>query len=798
MKKVSTILFCAVFILQCMLVGMTGTVNAADTGEYKPLDMVVVVDTSGSMNTSDSTHMTAKAINMLINMMPAEESRIGIVTFNTKAVTLSADASGKPALLPLAEFDNVKAIKGKVNGITYDGGTGIGNALKAATDLLTQQSSGADRQKAILLFTDGMDDFGTGSGGQLGLALCKENQAAAVQWAADNNCPIYCIGYNYQNSMGPKGEGITKLESIAKSTGGQAKAITNIQQIEDMFVHILANICDLYYKDLQTVPGDGKRHEIEIPISPAVVEANIRITCSTQSALSNGKIELYNPAGEIVRLQNGNGVRYDVDATAASIKVIAPKTGTWKLVLEGIKGEAIQIGLLEHYDLGIVSQLILPEGNPQGVAYPDDEIGVQAYLTKDGSPVADTAIYDSITDARVVVVPRAAPEQQAVYALSFDGTQYTGSFPVTMESTYDITVELASSSFIRSESFVLQSSNHPLVLDKSFDNVKLNKKKQVVIPDIYTYVSDPEQDQITAEITNSTDPDMAKVEIKDDTIVIDGLGWGATNVTVTFTDAHGNTVSSTFKVSVNDPVAWAIIISILLLIVLLVLWLTYLGYKKTILIGGTVKIKEIGTKSVAGGIPLKEEALFILENFAEDIYESQDAEEDSIESIIDLDLDELLDSIEETDIVEDVADTEFDERAHHAEFDSTVQLKQCIDKNFYSVLEHFVQQYEDYMTLNGMRTSEMAEKIRLFVAEHLSVFKEIEILGTRFGRQGIVFKLDKKSELKLKGFNEGVFKTCTSVNETTKNIEFAVPKNEKDDEGGEIFVYVKFDYRNGN
>ena len=420
MKRIGTILICLILILQLLLVGTVSAADISGNVDYKPLDMVVIVDTSGSMNYSDSTHMTSSAINMLINMMPAEDSRIGIVTFNTKPTALTCDASGNPTLLALKDFENVKNIKQKVSGIVYKGDTGIGNAVKMATDMLAKESKDSNRQKAIILFTDGLDDFGPD---QMSLARCKENQGTAVQWATENGCPVYCVGYNYKtssgaNSMGKNGEGITKLESIAKPTGGQAKAITSIKEIEDMFVNILANICDLYYKVIETVPGDGQRHKVSIPVSPEVIEANIRITCPTKEALSKGKIELYNPKNEKVTLQNGNGVRYDVDATAASIKVLSPKTGTWKLVLDGIKGEEIKIGLLEHYELGIVSKLTLPEGNPKDVAYVGDEIGVQTYLTTDGKQISDVAIYETIKDARVVVTPRAAPENKEVYALS--------------------------------------------------------------------------------------------------------------------------------------------------------------------------------------------------------------------------------------------------------------------------------------------------------------------------------------------------------------------------------------------
>ena len=794
MKRIIAITILTVLILQLGIVGLAANISGAV--EYKPADIVVVFDISGSMNTSDPTHMTASAIDVLVDMIPINKNRVGLVAFNTKATSLLTDASGNPVLLDLENFENIKTIDDKVLQMTYNSGTGIGNAIKLATDILAQQSTDSDRKKAIILFTDGMDDFG--SNGQLALARCKENQSTAIQWATQNECPIYCIGYDYKNSMGANGEGITKLESIANSTGGRAKALTNIKQIENMFISILEEIFGVTYINVGTCPGDGSRHEIDIPIGPEVVEANIRIACATEGAVPGGTIELYNPTAEKVMLHNGNGIRYDVDALAANIKITAPKTGTWKLVLNGIKGDEIKIGLLKHYELGINSELILPQGNPDGVAYAGDEIGVQAFLTSGGNQISDTAVYQTIKNSRVIVTPRVAPEKQEIYALNFDGTKYVGSFPISYESVYDVTVELASDTFVRSDKLVIQSSNHPLVLDKQFENVKLNKKNQVIISDIYTYVSDPEQDTITAQVTNSTDPDMAKVEVKDDTIVIDGLGWGATNITVTFTDAHGNTVDSTFKVSVNDPVAWAIIIASLILIAAIILLLIYLAYKKTLIVGGTVHITELGTRSISliGGI-VETTPVFALDNFIqeeenhdfESSYSDGDIGDVSIESILGGTVEINLD-IEES--------KEFDENAHHNQFESKINLKQYGCKNVYDILAVLAKMYEEHMTLNGGRESKMATDVRQFVEGNLGALRDISILGTRFGRQGIIFKLAKNSCVDKKGFNEDVYKTNTKVNDTTKNIEFAAPTQNSDDDGNKIFVYVKFDYKNAN
>ena len=55
MKKISAVLICIILVFQF---AVSGTVFAEDilgNVEYKPADIVVIVDTSGSMNFSDCT-----------------------------------------------------------------------------------------------------------------------------------------------------------------------------------------------------------------------------------------------------------------------------------------------------------------------------------------------------------------------------------------------------------------------------------------------------------------------------------------------------------------------------------------------------------------------------------------------------------------------------------------------------------------------------------------------------------------------------------------------------------------------
>jgi len=523
--------------------------------------------------------------------MPAEDSRVGIIGFNTSATVWTEDTSGNASLISLANFTGVETVREAVAQIVYHGDTGIGNALYAATELLAAQSD-EDHTQAIILFTDGVNDFGSD---QIALAQCDENEATAIQWAKENDCVVYCVGYDYitssgASSMGENGEGLLKLQNIADSTGGMFQAISTIDEIEDMLITFLADVCDLNYKIVETIPGDGGYHECIIPVSASVIEANIRIAGGDENAIANGSIHLYDPNGDEVELTNSGNVRFDTDATAASIKVILPQSGDWLLTVDGITGDDIQVGLLEHFKMNLTSQLTFPEGNPTGVAYTNDTIGIKTWLTYDGEDLTDSALYDSVTSAVAVCVSRADPDDQITVNLTRDGNAFTGSFVIPEDSYYDIYIRLDWDTVYREDQLTVMSSNKPLTLLSGIEDVEVNKGKSTIIDYIYQYVYDDEGDAITAAITGNTNPDAADIVLNGDTIEVTGLKMTSTIVTVQYTDAQGNTVETSFKLTVHNPWVYVYAGGTILLIALAVILVLILLKKATNRLSGGMKV----------------------------------------------------------------------------------------------------------------------------------------------------------------------------------------------------------------
>lgn len=560
---------CIVFLLSmAILLGMMSTAFAVDVQserEYKPLDMVVVLDNSGSMKTSDQNRLALAAVRMLVNMMPAADSRVGVIGFNTKPVPLTKDSAGNATLVPLADFADLKSVRDSVkpDKAVYAHDTAIGNALNAAAELLAQQSDDT-HDHAIILFTDGVDDF-SGDYAQTPMlwptlfAETEENETKAVQWARKDGCKVYCLGYDWNGSMGANGEGLVKLQNISGSTGGGFRVINEVRDMEQIMIDFLANVCNLFYKSVSTLPGDGGEYSCEFFVTPGIVEANVRIAGGDANAISAGEIHLYDPSGKEVKLENSGNIRYDVDIGAASIKVIMPQSGKWKLTIKGIRGDEIHVGLLEHSRLSLSSEVSFPDGNPENVAYSGDELGIRAWLTDKSQTVTDESVYDAVTAAKVILVPRNNPDARTETALELGDKEFTGTVRIPSEAVYDMTIRLEWDTIYRENTLTIQSSNRPLALVGDMEDVKVNKNKTVTVDDIFQYVRDEENDPITAEIASVTNADRADVTINGSQIQITGKKMGSTMVTVRFSDDQGNSVETDFQLKVIDPMVYVII-----------------------------------------------------------------------------------------------------------------------------------------------------------------------------------------------------------------------------------------------
>ncbi len=175
------------------------TNEVTETVSAKPLDIVLVLDQSGSMafdfngkktedNTARRQYAMKQAVDAFITKVGEQYSkqgdhRMAIVTFGSEATQLvgwtAVDASGKTALT------------NEINGLPQEpeGATNVGAGMQEAQTLMNSAKNGADRQKVVIVFTDGVptttNEFNTG---------VANSAIKAAKAMKDTGTAIYTVG----------------------------------------------------------------------------------------------------------------------------------------------------------------------------------------------------------------------------------------------------------------------------------------------------------------------------------------------------------------------------------------------------------------------------------------------------------------------------------------------------------------------------------------------------------------------------------------------------------------------------
>ena len=176
----------------------------------KPVDLVVVMDISGSMRGDKIT--TARASLMEFVQKLDDRDRLQIILFNSEVTTLTP-------LGPLGE--KRQQVLDSVSGIFEQGGTSLFDATLTAYQELVQNGN-PDHIRGIVVLSDGEDTVSINTLGQINAEI------NATSGEGGNAIKIFTIGF---------GDSADKdvLKSIAEPTGGKQydSSPENIQKIYD-------------------------------------------------------------------------------------------------------------------------------------------------------------------------------------------------------------------------------------------------------------------------------------------------------------------------------------------------------------------------------------------------------------------------------------------------------------------------------------------------------------------------------------------------------------------------------------
>ena len=243
-----------------MQVGLKGYEIRAE--DRPPINLTLLVDVSGSMNSQDKLPLAKKALGMLIDQM-TEQDNIAIVVYAGAAGTVLEPTSGADKSKIMASLDKLSA----------GGSTAGGEGLRLAYSL-AEQSFDEDSVNRVMLLTDG--DFNVG-------VTSDERLEDFVTRKRESGIFLSVMGFgrgNYNDAM---------MQKIAQAGNGMAGYVDTLNEARKLLSDDLSG-------SLFTIAKDVK---IQVEFNPATVKEYRLIGYETrmlnEADFNNDKVD----AGEI-------------------------------------------------------------------------------------------------------------------------------------------------------------------------------------------------------------------------------------------------------------------------------------------------------------------------------------------------------------------------------------------------------------------------------------------------------------------------------------------------------------------
>ncbi|CAL4989298.1 unnamed protein product [Urochloa decumbens] len=203
--------------------------DTSSPGERSGLDLVAVLDVSGSMSWNSKLDKLKTAMKFVISKLGPMD-RLSIVSFSSYAY--------KQCSLCVMTADAKEKLKDIVERLSANGSTNMRDGLKMGLDVLAQRQYSRGRVSSVVLMSDGCEDPPRGAS----LAVDARGQA------------VYTFGFGEDHDA-------EVLGAIAsKSNGGTFHYVRDDESLTVRFAEILAGLLSVVVQDLELVVSEQPGH----------------------------------------------------------------------------------------------------------------------------------------------------------------------------------------------------------------------------------------------------------------------------------------------------------------------------------------------------------------------------------------------------------------------------------------------------------------------------------------------------------------------------------------------------------
>ncbi|MDR3278562.1 MAG: VWA domain-containing protein [Oscillospiraceae bacterium] len=326
---------------------------AANRGQFD-LDVVLVIDCSGSMRKSDPDKLATTAANLFVDMCRGSEtkygyvsdSRFGYVLYSQKIEGSSYDIVPQGGLAETRSVPLERELKKALANITYNSNADTDTALglETARDMLANRAD-SSRKPVVILLSDGNTDL---SNNFPGTTRTTEQSRAALGAVKDDlaakGFPVYTIGFNYDGSMDT-----AVLADISQQTNAKPYETNDAGELPGVLQSIYAHLTGAQTQDREIIAtGEPQTETFDI--------SNNSVYKATVSILSHDNVDgvsLTAPDG--VPVSEGSELTIDKDPNNqyTLLTLYEPMSGEWTLEFTGSKDSKILINMIYVYDFAI-------------------------------------------------------------------------------------------------------------------------------------------------------------------------------------------------------------------------------------------------------------------------------------------------------------------------------------------------------------------------------------------------------------------------------------------------------------
>ncbi|MBR2283425.1 MAG: VWA domain-containing protein [Ruminococcus sp.] len=357
------------------------------------LDVVFVLDGSGSMETADKNKLAAEMVGLFIRFCDFETCRAGFVEYSHELVAEHelTDMSTEAARNSFLE---------SVSAIDYDpsADTDIALGLTEAMEIHKRGMS-KDRSPLIILLSDGRTDLPKGP------RTVEESDAELDRTTAELKelgIPVFTVGLNSskddENVPESKKLDTASMRSIAEKTGAVriegnktepgTYEVTKAEQLLGVVTDIYSQVGKV---SIENIDASEEGEWLVFPFNiknSSIFFVNIYI----ESKAPITEIKLSDPSGEDVPLSNSDKLYYTPTNNYTLIKLFSPASGPWQLRVKGVSKSDISVTFLGTYDLYAVQT---PSSNQEIIT--GGKVHFAAALFNEDGRISDVDLIASLT-----------------------------------------------------------------------------------------------------------------------------------------------------------------------------------------------------------------------------------------------------------------------------------------------------------------------------------------------------------------------------------------------------------------